>query len=105
MLKFTDVLALLDKAVGDAPVGAHHAFWRGLTRDAFVAKRVFGLPLIAEHDGAGSNLIKALKGEAPFGSDIGTPGATMPRMPERRPAVADADIACLSEWIDNGCPE
>ena len=23
-------------------IGAHHAFWRGITRDQFVAKKVFG---------------------------------------------------------------
>lgn len=105
MLNYADVQNLLDQAVGPGPIGAHHAFWRGITRDQFVAKMVFGYPLISMNDGSGSNLVKALRGEAPFGDDIGTPEAVMPRMPARRPPVAENDIQNISNWIDGGCPE
>jgi len=78
MTTYRRVVEILDNAVGgpSAPVSAHGAFWRGLTRDEFVHKRVFGRALVAIGSGAGSNLVKALKGEAPFGSDTGAPGAT-----------------------------
>lgn len=105
MTTYADVQNLLDQAVGPGPVGAHRAFWRGMTRDQFVAKAVFGYPLVTPNDGTRSNLVKALKGTAPFGDDIGTPGAEMPRMPARRPPMADDDIQAISLWIDGGCPE
>ena len=106
MTSFGRIVAILDHAVGgsSAPVGAHGPFWRGLTRDQFVQKRVFGRPLVTLGDGAGSNLVKALKGEAPFGSDIGTPGASFRRMPAGRPPVGATEIAEISGWIDAGCP-
>ena len=72
MNRFEKVIQILDKGVGGptAPVGFHGAFWRGVTRNDFVAKAIFGLPLITVGNGAGSNLVKALKGEAPFGADL-----------------------------------
>ena len=73
MNRFEKVIQILDNAVGGptAPVSFHGAFWRGVTRNDFVAKPIFGLPLITVGDGAGSNLVKALKGETPFGADQG----------------------------------
>ena len=107
MTTFHRVTEILDQAVGgpSAPVGAHGAFWRGLTRDQFVQKKVFGRPLITIKDGAGSNLVKALKGEAPFGSNIGTPAASFRRMPAGRSPVSATEIAEIESWIDAGCPE
>ena len=107
MIGFKQVIDILDASVGgpSAPVGAHGAFWRGLTRDQFVQKRVFGRALVALGDSAASNLAKALKGEAPFGSDIGALGATFPRMPAGRPPVGATEIAEIEGWIDAGCPE
>jgi L-Lysine epsilon oxidase N-terminal/L-lysine epsilon oxidase C-terminal domain len=104
---FRRVVEILDAAVGgpSSPVSAHGPFWRGLTRDQFVQKRVFGRPLVAVGDGAGSNLVKALKGEAPFGSDTGTAGGAFRRMPGGRPPVSAAQIAEIQAWIDAGCPE
>src|SRR5262249_22631878 len=104
---YTDVQRLLDAVIGGASVqiGAHHAFWRALTRDQFIVKKVFGTPVVSPGDAGNSNLIKALRGEAPFGSDIGTPGATTPRMPARMDPMAAADIARIASWIDDGCPE
>lgn len=107
MTRFEQVINILDTAVGgpSAPVGFHGAFWRGLTRNLFVAKKVFGLPLIAVGNGAESNLVKALKGETPFGADSGNPEADFNRMPSGRPPVSTSDIALIQKWIDDGCPE
>ena len=105
MLNYAAVQNLLDQSVGPGPVGAHHAFWRGITRDQFVSLEIFGYPLISDNDSAGSNLLKALRGEAPFGVDLGTPGATMPQMPAYLPAMGAEDINAIAEWVDNGCPE
>jgi hypothetical protein len=106
MNRFEKVIAILDAAVGGstAPVGVHTAFWRGVTRDQLVAKIVIGVPLITVGDGAGSNLVRALKGETPFGADLGNPDADFRRMPVGWPPVSPADIAFIEAWIDDGCP-
>ncbi len=107
MVGFARVQQILDESVG-GPSGAagffHGAFWRNTTRDAFVALSIGNLPLVTLGDGAGSNLVKALKGEAPFGADQGVPNATIRRMPGGLPAVPDAQIAEIETWIDNGAP-
>ena len=105
--RYQQIIDILDNAIGGsaAPIGAHGPFWRGKTRDQLVAARVFGQQLLVAGDGAGSNLIKALSAQAPFGSDVGTSGATFRRMPAGLPPVADDKIAVLKKWIDDGCPE
>jgi hypothetical protein len=108
MSRFLQVKQILDDAVGGpgAPVGGpHRAFWRNKTRDQFVNLTIVGRPLVKLHDGAGSNLVKALRGQNPFGLDIGTPGATIRRMPAGRPPVPDKQIDVIATWIDDGCPE
>jgi len=107
MNRFRQVKDILDNAVGgpDADVGAHGAFWRDVSRDQFVALSVFNRPLLTVGDGSGSNIVKALRGEAPFGKDIGTPGATIPRMPAKMDPVPPEQIDFISTWIDDGCPE
>ena len=109
MTRYAQVAAILDNAIGGpaSAIGAHGAFWRGLSKDQFVAKKVYSLPIVTVGDGKGSNLIKALKGEVPFGSDLpgAPPGANWPRMPDGFPAVSDADIAFIEQWVDAGCPE
>lgn len=109
MTRYEHVLQILDAAIGGPGVniGVHGAFWRGLTRDQFVAKKVFNRDLVTLHNGAASNLVKAFKGEAPFGADLPNPppGAQLSRMPAGLPPVSDADIAFIQTWIDNGCPE
>jgi hypothetical protein len=104
------VIAILDRAVGgpDASVGPPHgAFWRGLTRDQFVQKKVLGLALVALGDGAHSNLVLALKGQAPFGKDLQPPppGARFPRMPAGLDPVPDDEISRIEQWINDSCPE
>ena len=84
-MKFDDVVAILDKSVGgpDADVASHGPFWRGVTRDRFVEMKVGGRKLVTLGDGANSNLVLSLKGEAPFGSDLDDPpaGAVTPQCP------------------------
>src|SRR5262249_11263373 len=88
-------------------IGVHGAFWRGLTRDQFVAKMVFGNALVVVGDGASSNLVKALKGESPFGIDLPNPPPTAQysRMPAGLPPVSDPNIAFIKKWIDACCLE
>jgi hypothetical protein len=109
MNRFERVTQILDGAIGgpDATIGAHGTFWRGLTRDEFVAKGVFGVELIVVDQGADSNLVNALKGEARFGNDLPDPprDAEFPRMPVGFDPVAAEDIAFIEQWIDEGCLE
>jgi hypothetical protein len=109
MNRFERVIQILDNAIGgpDAIIGAHGAFWRGLTRDQFVTKNVFTLDIITVGQGASSNLVKALKGETPFGNDLPNPppDARFPRMPAGLDPVAAQDIAFIEQWIDEGCLE
>ena len=107
MNRFDRVVDILDRAVGgpSAPVGFHGPFWRGIGRNELVAKKVFGLQLISVGDGSGSILVKALKGEIPFGADTGQAEATFNRMPSGLPQVSLEDIAFVEKWIDDGCPE
>jgi hypothetical protein len=109
MTRFQRVVEILDDAIGGpgVTIGVHGAFWRGLTRDQFVAKEVLGLKLLVLGDGAGSNLVKALKGEAPFGADLDNAPAEAEfnRMPAGRPPVAPEDIAFIQKWINDQCPE
>ena len=108
MTTFERVVQILDDAIGgaNANIGVHGAFWRGKTRDQFVALKVLGKQLLVIGNGSQSNLIKALRGDAPFGSDLANPpaGATIPRMPDGLPPVTAADIGFISGWIDAGCP-
>src|SRR4051812_49636471 len=99
MTRYERVLEILDNAIGGpgSNIGVHGAFWRGLTRDQFVAKKVQGRQLLVVGDGVGSNLIKALKGESPFGVDLPDPppGALLSRMPAGFDPVSDGDIAFI----------
>src|SRR3954452_5558289 len=108
MNQFQQVKKILDNSVGGANAvvgGPHGAFWRNQSRDQFVAFKVLGLPIVALGNGGASNIVKAMRGETPFGQDIGTPGASIRRMPAGRAPVPSEQIAFISEWIDAGCPE
>jgi hypothetical protein len=75
MNRFERVVQILDEAIGGpiASIPTHGTFWRGLIRDQFVAFEVFDRSLIAVGRGGDSNLVKALRGEFPFGKNTGTP--------------------------------
>jgi photosystem II stability/assembly factor-like uncharacterized protein len=108
MGRYKHVVDILDQAIGGpgANIGVHGAFWRGVSRDEFVAKNVLGLPLVVVGNGAGSNLVKALRGQSPFGADLNPPppDAQFDRMPSGFDPVATADIDFIQAWIDDGCP-
>lgn len=103
--RFARVKEILDAAVGSRRFGAHGPFWRGQTRDQFVQFIFANQPLVVVGNGRDSNLVKALRGQKPFGRDIGTPGAFFRRMPAGRPPVAPADIDFIEQWINDGCPD
>ncbi|QDV81758.1 ferritin-like domain-containing protein [Stieleria magnilauensis] len=107
--RFDRVIEILDESIGGPgeTIGVHGAFWRNKTRDEFVGLSVRGLELIDLNNGAGSNLIKALRGEAPFGADLPNPpsGARFSRMPAGFDPVPEVGIEFIQQWIDDGCPE
>ena len=107
-MNFDDVVAILDKSVGgpDADVASHGPFWRDVTRDTFVAMKVGGRLLVTLGDGANSNLVLSLRGQAPFGSDLDDPpaGAVTPQMPAYLDPVPADEISAIEQWIDEGCP-
>jgi hypothetical protein len=105
MSRFEQVKQILDDAVGGQDIAAHRRFWLGVTRDQFVAKSIYGEPLLVVGDGNASNLVKALRGELPFGADTGTPEAFYRRMPAGMEPVAPDRIDFVRQWIDDGCPD
>ena len=64
MTRYERVIQILDEAIGgpDVNIGVHGAFWRGVTRDQFVTKKVFNLDLVVVGSGAAANLVKSLSG-------------------------------------------
>jgi photosystem II stability/assembly factor-like uncharacterized protein len=107
--RFERVIGILDDAIGGPGlgIGSHGAFWRGMTRDEFISRKVFGLNMIVVGQGASSNLVRALKGETPFGDDLpgAPPEAGFARMPVGHPPVPADEIAFIERWIDEGCLE
>jgi hypothetical protein len=109
---FKKVVRLLENGVRGFRIGAHRNFWRGTTRDQFVAMNVFGTQLIAARqdgsfDAAGSNLIKALRGEPPFDvpEDVEGDESSYPRMPAHHPPLPPQAIDYIYRWIERGCPD
>jgi hypothetical protein len=105
MKRFERVKTILEEAVEGQDIGAHGNFWRPLTLEQFKVKKVIGKQLVEVGNGENSNLIKALEGRAPFGNNIGTPGANFPQMPAGFPPVVPEKIAVIKKWIDDGCPD
>jgi photosystem II stability/assembly factor-like uncharacterized protein len=108
MNRFEQVCGILDAAVGGpgAGVAFHGAFWRDVTRDEFVELSIFGRKLLVIGDAAASNLVRALRGQAPFGDDLPEPpaGAQLNRMPSGLDPVPEESIAVIESWIADGCP-
>ncbi len=107
MTTYSKILKILENSVGGQSIGAHGNFWRGRSRDDFVGHSVFGQKLVTLGDGANSALVKAMRGLAPFGSDVppSAPGEIFRRMPAGMSEVDASEISTISDWIDNGCPE
>jgi hypothetical protein len=109
---YARIKQILDDAVSGQAIRAHGPFWKTLSRNQFVDHSVYGYRLIAvradgTHDPDESNLVKALEGRPPFGSDLEPPppGASMPQMPKGYGAVPPDQIAEIRAWIGAGCPE
>jgi hypothetical protein len=107
MTGFRDVQDALDRILGAGPPPLHDSFWRGVSRDEFVTLSVFGLELVVLGDPEASNLVRSLRGLAPFGSDLPDPppGSIMRRMPAGRPPASEEDIVLIEDWIRAGCPD
>jgi hypothetical protein len=108
--RFTEVKTILEEAVSNTDIGSHGNFWRGQTRAQFIGMSVFGRPLLLKRadgtfDENESNLVKALEGRNPFGSDVGTAGATFRRMPAGLNPVAPEKVEVIRNWIRDGCPD
>jgi hypothetical protein len=99
MTRYEQVQEILEDAVQKQAIGRHGNFWRGKTRDQFVELKVFGRAVVVIGHGADSNLVRALRGQAPFD------GSQLPRMPVGFDPVTDKDIQTIQKWIDDGCPE
>jgi hypothetical protein len=104
MTKFSDIQKILDDAVEDGNVGPPHgAFWRGVTRDEFVIKKILGCPIIHSENGSfigsKSQLVTILKGSI---TDCNQ--KSRPQMPFGFDPVADDKIQTISDWIDAQCP-
>lgn len=112
---FRKVVTLLDESVRGFRIGVHHNFWRECTRDQFVAMEIFGNKLIAvredgSFDAEGSNLIKALRGEAPFDAKSEEEEgehdpSRYPRMPAQHPPMPAESVGYIARWIERGCPD
>ena len=102
--RYQRVQDILNRAAGDGtPYHEDHARFWNLPLAEFVALSVYDVAIIAPAGadrGARSGLIKALKGEAPFGQ-----GGDFPRMPLNRPPVAPGDITYIQTWINDDCPD
>jgi tyrosinase len=101
------VKAILEAAAGTSTstYGGMGRFWN-LDLESFKQARIFGIRLIAPEPAsccggsrsADSGLIKGLRGEPPFD------GERFPPLPWGGSRVAEADIAFIADWIDDGCP-
>jgi hypothetical protein len=58
-----------------------------------------GYPILQVKNGAGSNIILALSGLAPFD------GSTFPQMPPGGPYLDQNTITMISNWITNGAQQ
>ena len=108
--RYERVKAILDAAAGTSgsDYGGAGRFWdEGVEK--LKAARVYGIAMIApesqaaccepESRSARSGLIRGLRGVAPFD------GGRFPPLPWGGTRLADADIAFIADWIDDGLPE
>lgn len=99
MTRYEEVQQILETAVHQQTIGRHGNFWRGKTRDQFVAAKVFGRAVLVVGNSAESNIVKALRGLAPFD------GSQLPQMPVGFEPLSADQIQIIERWIDDGCPE
>lgn len=102
--RYANIQRILDEAVEGHEIGAHGPFWRDLTRDQFVEKKVFGCQIIfsenGRFDGPRSPLVNILRGplECPVDRE-------RPQMPVGFLPVPPERVQIISDWIDAQCPE
>jgi hypothetical protein len=95
MPSLQQVQDVLEKVLGTTPQPFHIPFWRGLTRDELVSKKLFGRSLIVVGQPEKSYLLLALRS-----------GASGPLRAYFGQASAEGDdLAVIEQWIRNGCPE
>ena len=105
MTKYSDIQNILEEAIQNSPsIGAHGTFWRNISRDEFVSKKVFGCQIIVRHGetfvGAESPLVKILR--APIVCEEND----FPQMPAGGfDPLPEVKIQTISDWIDAQCPE
>jgi hypothetical protein len=101
--RFPDIQKILDDAVNNEDIGRHGPFWRDTTRDEFVAKIVFGCPILHTEDGkfvgAKSQLVMILSTAI---TDCNQ--NPRPQMPVGFDALSSEKIQIISDWIDAQCP-
>ena len=98
--RFKRVQHILEEATGTAsPVHSGKGRFWNMDLDEFKSLTIYGINVIEENDGSNSGLVKALKGEPPFGE------GGMPRMPMNLPPVSNENVAFIENWINEGCPE
>ncbi len=120
--RYQRVVEILDRAAegSDADYGGAGRFWQSLPD--LLKARVHGVAMIAPAEpaeqacpccpppasgggppfpgrGEKSGLVRGLRGQAPFD------GTQFPRLPWGGRAVSAEDIALISDWIDDGCPD
>ena len=100
---FPDIQKILDDAVENEDIGRHGPFWRDVTRDEFVVKKVFGCPILHTEDGEfvgpRSQLVTVLRSAI---TDCNQ--NSRPQMPFGFPALPAEKIQIISDWIDAQCP-
>lgn len=101
---FHDIQKILDDAVDNEPVGQPHgAFWRNVTCDEFVIKKVLGCPVIHSENGVfvgpKSLLVTILAGAV---TDCNQ--RARPQMPYGFNPIPLEEIQTISDWIDAQCP-
>ena len=119
--RYQRVVEILDRAAegSDADYGGAGRFWQSLPD--LLKARVHGVPMIAPAEpavqacpccppasgdgppfpgrGEQSGLVRGLRGQPPFD------GTQFPRLPWGGRPVSAEDIALISDWIDDGCPD
>lgn len=97
MTRFRDVQHILDRVLGGVPKPNHGTFWRGVTRDQFVALEIFGVRMVVPGEPDRSGLLSVLSGRPPFALSGDDPGI--------RPHASRQDIETIRAWIAAGCPD
>jgi len=99
---FAKVQQILDEGLRGLALECfgHNEFWHTDEGQFIAAASAAGLRAVKPGDGARSNLVLALRGDKPFGSDTGTPGGGFRRMPGGRAPIDPTRIDFIKQWIE-----